>query len=285
MTKPISFDLESIISKPADKAPMITLTGDPGIGKTSMAALFPAPIFIQAEAGMDAIPDEIRPKAFPRVTSVFPKGDIDPKDFSNLQRALAAVLKAKHGYKTLVIDSITSLSRMIEKEIIAEEPNARNQTMAKAHGGYGKAYTILAERLSFIRDVCEQIRDERGMAIVFISHSDSETYDPPDGEPYTRHALQIHKKARGPFVDGVDLLAYMTMDVMTKGGDGEKTKAVSTGQRLLRCTANASSDAKNRYDIEGDIPVVKGKNPLLDYIPALMQYGSAAQQETQQEAE
>ena len=275
----MSFDLDSIISKPVDKPPMITLTGDPGIGKTSLAATFYKPIFIQAEAGMDAIPEEIRPKAFPRITSVFPAGEVKKSDFSNLQRALSAVLNADHEYKTLVIDSITSLSRIIEKEIIEEEGAQNKKTMAKAHGGYGKAYTILAERLSEIHDFCERIRDERGMTIVFIAHSETETYDPPDGQPFTRHALQIHKKARGPFVDGVDILAYMTIEMYTKGGDGEKVKAISNGQRLIRCTTNPSSDAKNRYDIESDIPVTKGVNPFFEYVPALMQYAQKDESE------
>lgn len=268
----MSFDLDSIISKPKDSTPMITLTGDPGIGKTSLAATFHKPIFIQAEAGMASIPDELKPKSFERTTSAFPAGGVKKDDFSNLQRQLAAVLNANHDYKTLVIDSITSLARLMEKEIIEEEPDKSKKTMGKAHGSYGKAYKILGERLAEIHETCEKIRDERGMTIVFIAHSDTETYDPPDGEPFSRHTLRLNKAVKGPFIDGVDILAYMTIDMYTKGEKGEKKKAVTTGQRLIRCTTNASSDAKNRYHIKSDIPVIEGVNPFFEYVPALMQY-------------
>ena len=278
----MSFDLEQYISKPVDKAPMITLTGDPGIGKTSLAATFEKPIFIQAEAGMDAIPAEIRPKAFPRIASIFPDGDIAKDDFSNLMRALQAVLKAPHGYKTLVIDSLTSIGRILEEEILLQEPKKHLRTMTLAWGGFQKAYVVLAERFRKIHDMCEKIRDEREMTIVYIAHSKTEVQNPPDSEPYSKYVLQLHKDSRPVFVDGVDILAYMTLDLFTKGEKNDKVKkAVSTGQRIVRCTTNAQNDAKNRYDIEGDIPVVKGVNPFFDYVPSLMQYAQAEEGEAE----
>ena len=41
--------LLSTISKPTPRPAIITVTGDPGVGKTVLAATFPNPIFIRSE--------------------------------------------------------------------------------------------------------------------------------------------------------------------------------------------------------------------------------------------
>lgn len=40
------------VKKPEDRPVIATVTGDAGIGKTTLAATFPKPIFIRAEDGM-----------------------------------------------------------------------------------------------------------------------------------------------------------------------------------------------------------------------------------------
>ena len=58
------------IAKPDDRPIICTITGDAGLGKTSMAATFPKPIFIRAEDGLQAIPVATRPDAFPILSNV-----------------------------------------------------------------------------------------------------------------------------------------------------------------------------------------------------------------------
>ena len=58
----------STIAKPSNRPVIATILGDAGLGKTSLAATFPNPIFIRAEDGLQAIPEESRPDAFPVVT-------------------------------------------------------------------------------------------------------------------------------------------------------------------------------------------------------------------------
>ena len=282
----MAFDLEDILEVPKDNMPIITLTGDPGIGKTTLAAKFPSPIFIQVEKGMDAIPEEERPKSFPRVISAVNNGNVARDDFTNIHRQLAAVLKAPHNYKTLVIDSVTALAAMIQREIIEEgkKEDPRYTSIELVKGGYGKGYTILAERMAEIHAVCQRIRDERNMTVVFIAHSETEKIDPPDSEPYTKRTLNMHKKARSLFISDVDLVAYMTIEMYTLGDTKDKVKkAISNGMRKIICETTASNDTKNRYGVKGDIPVPEGTNPLLDYIPALMQY--SPNQESEDAAE
>ena len=60
----------SAISRPKDRAPIVTICGDSGTGKTTLASTFPKPIVIRAEDGLQAIPEDSRPDAFPVLNKV-----------------------------------------------------------------------------------------------------------------------------------------------------------------------------------------------------------------------
>ena len=65
------------IEAPKDRSVIVTICGDAGVGKTSLAAAFPKPIVIRAEDGLQAIPAKYRPKAFPLLQS----GDLRIRGF------------------------------------------------------------------------------------------------------------------------------------------------------------------------------------------------------------
>ena len=113
-------DLKSMISRPVSDAPMLTIFGEGGTGKTSLAATFPAPVFIRAEDGFDVFAGKKAPNAFPVL-----------KNGEDIFEQLDALLEQEHPFKTLVIDSITSLDKKFESDIVRKDPRAKsiNQAM------------------------------------------------------------------------------------------------------------------------------------------------------------
>ena len=107
------------------------------------------------------------------------------------------------------------------------------------------------------------------MNIIFVAHADLENMDLPDQEAYSRYSLRLGKKSIAPYTDDSDLVGFLKLNSFVKGGDGEKNKVVSTGQRLLTTYSIASSVSKNRYGITQDLTVEQGVNPLIDFIPTL----------------
>jgi tRNA uridine 5-carbamoylmethylation protein Kti12 len=108
----------SMIQKPKTVAPIITLVGTPGVGKTTLAALFPKPVFIQAEeitGVFDDWDEENKPDSFPVLKRADAKRKTSTKE--DLLSQLRALITEEHDYKTLVIDSITSLHSMFEHEV------------------------------------------------------------------------------------------------------------------------------------------------------------------------
>ena len=246
----------SSIAKPDDRSIICTITGDAGLGKTSLAATFPKPIFIRAEDGLQAIPTETRPDAFPLLSNV-----------DMLWEQLTALIKEDHDYKTLVIDSVTQLDNLFTNHIVDTDPK-KPRTIAQALGGYGAGFQALSSLHGRVRKAAGILNETKGMNIVFIAHSETETIELPDQDPYTRYNIRMQKKSVSHFIDNVDMVAYLKLETHTFG-DGERKKAISDGTRILVSYATAANISKNRFGINEDIVVVNGINPLLNLIPSI----------------
>lgn len=246
------------VGKPADRPVIVTICGDSGLGKTTLAASFPSPIVIRAEDGLQGVPAEYRPDAFPVLT--------DPEQ---LWEQLTTLLREEHQYKTLVIDSVTALERMFIQHVIDSDPK-KPRSINQALGGYGAGLQAVSALHQRVRKACGLINERKHMHIVFVAHADTETIELPDQDPYTRYSLRLGKKSVAPYVDDSDVVGFIKLETFTTG-DGERKKAISDGTRQLVTYATASNVSKNRYGITENLVVEQGKNPLIDFIPTLQE--------------
>ena len=246
----------SSITKPVDRPVIMTVLGEAGLGKTSLAATFPKPIFIRAEDGLQAIPEANRPDAFPMADTV-----------EALMEQLGALVHEEHDYKTLVIDSVTQLETMFIQYVIDNDPK-KPKSINQAMGGYGSGMAAVSALHGRVRKAAKMLND-KGMHIVFIAHADTETIELPDQDPYMRYALRLGKKSMSHYVDNVDLVGLVKLQMFLKGDDDKRKKAISTGQRVITATTSASSVTKNRYGITQDLPCELGVNPFVNHIPSL----------------
>lgn len=246
------------ISKPADRPVICTITGDAGVGKTSLAATFPNPIFIRAEDGLQAVPEEMRPDAFPVLQSV-----------QALWDQITALIKEDHEYKTLIIDSCTQLETMFVENIVENDPK-KPKSINQAMGGYGAGWQAVAALHQRVRKGAAILNEKKGMHVVFIAHADTVVVEPPDSDPFTRYDLRLNKKSVSPYVDNVDMVAFIRLETFTTG-DGERKKAISSGNRIVTTYTTAANISKNRYGITEDLRVELGVNPFIQYIPALQE--------------
>lgn len=243
------------ITKPSDRPIIATILGDAGMGKTSLAATFPNPVFIRAEDGMQAIPAERRPDALPVLSSV-----------DDLWEQLSALIKEEHGYQTVVVDSVTALERMFAQYIIDNDPK-KPKSLNQANGGYGAGFSAVATLHQRVRKAAGLLV-EKGIHVVFIAHADTEVVELPDQDPYTRYGLRLHRKSTAPYLDDSDVVGFIKLRTFTTG-DGERKKAISDGARLLVTYATAACVSKNRFGITDDLEIELGKNPLSGLIPSI----------------
>lgn len=251
----------STISKPTDEAPIMTIYGEPGTGKTTLAATFPKPIVIRAEDGLQAIPEHARPDAFPLLTSV-----------DQLREQLTALLREDHDYKTVIIDSVTMLERLFVKHVVESDPT-NPKTIKQAVGGYGAGHQAVVALHEAIRASCESIRKRRGMAVIFLAHTDVKKVEEPDNEPYYRYCITGQGKSDNDtttncYINNVDLAGFLRLETFVTDKDGSKNKkGVCDGTRILMCRPTAVCVSKNRYGITKDLIVKAGENPLIPFIP------------------
>jgi hypothetical protein len=246
------------VGKPADRPVIVTICGDSGLGKTTLAASFPKPIVIRAEDGLQAIPEGLRPDAFPLIHKQ-----------EQLWEQLIALLQEDHQYKTVIIDSVTALERLFAQHVIDSDPK-QPRSINQALGGYGAGLSAVATMHQRVRKACGLLNERRDMNVVFVAHADTETIELPDQDPYTRYSLRLGKKSVAPYVDDSDVVGFLKLETFTTG-DGERKKAISDGTRTLTTYATAANISKNRYGITQDMKVEQGKNPLADFIPSLQQ--------------
>ena len=244
------------IQKPLDRAVMVTICGDSGMGKTSLAAAFPKPIFIRAEDGMQAIPNDKRPDAFPLVHKS-----------ADVWEQLTALCNEKHEYETLVIDSVTALERLFVSDVLASDPKAKS--INQALGGYGAGVAAVAAMHQRVRKAAGILNERRGMHVVFVAHAEVETMRLPDMDDYQRYSLRLPIKSLPPYVDDVDVVGFVKLETHMWGEEGDRKKAISTGARELVVHAAASNVSKNRFGITDALPLPMGENPLAQFIPSL----------------
>tara|TARA_E500000081_G_C5993016_1_gene287682 strand:- start:7 stop:762 length:756 start_codon:yes stop_codon:yes gene_type:complete len=249
----MAIDLKTL-SKPSGQRPIIcTLFGEGGMGKTTLAAMFPKPVFIRTEDGTASLAGNDNVSLFPLATST-----------QDVLDAIEALATQKHDHKTLVIDSITQLGTMIEAEIVAADPKAKS--INQAGGGYGAGYSTAAEKHRQIRDWAGSLAYEKGLNIVFIGHADTEMLDLPDMDAFARYTVRMHKKSLPHYTDNVDLVGLIRLKTFVRGGDGDKKRAISTGEREIICHPQASSVTKNRFNVSEPLAFTFDRNPFADFV-------------------
>lgn len=238
----MAIDLKSL-SKPRGGRPIVaTIFGEGGMGKTTLAAMFPAPVFIRTEDGTASLEGHDDAMLFPVARST--------KDVFDAIEALAT---QDHDRKTLVIDSVTQFEKIATREIIDAEPNQKAKNMAAAHGGYGKAFGMLDKMHQDLREACDYLVDDAGMNVVFLAHATTEDLELPDQDKYSRYTIALHKNRQYDCVhhysNNADLVAFIRLVTNLRGTESGKKRALSDGTREIIAFPVASNVSKNRFGI------------------------------------
>ena len=208
-------------------APRIILYGMEGIGKSTFAANFPSPIFIQTEDGLGMID-----------CAKFPLS----KSFDEVFQELVALETEPNEFKTIVIDSLDWLERLIWDKV-AQDSKVNNIEQI----GFGKGYTMALTFWRIVLDHLESLH-KQGKIILLLAHAVAEDYSDPEVNSLKRFTPRLHKTARSLVAEYVDVILLATRAFGAAKGD-------QNNPRIVRTEASPYQVAKSRFSIPAELPL------------------------------
>ena len=208
--------------------------GTEGIGKSTLAAAFPAPVILDTEEGTHHL-DVAR---------------VSIGSWDELRAAIAEIGGGRGEFRTVVIDSADWAERLLVEHLLAEHKQKSIEGF-----GFGKGYTLLAEGFGRLLTQCDALIGV-GLNVVFVAHSKVQRTSPPDmADGFDRYELKLTKQTAPLLKEWCDLLAFCNYKTaVTEGSDGRK-KATGGKRRVMHLERAAAWDAKNRYGLDAELPM------------------------------
>lgn len=232
------------------------LFGTAGIGKSTFASMADTPVFIQTEDGLASIGCD----RFPLATK-----------YADVIAALGLLYTEPHEYRTIAIDSLDWLERLIFAEVCLKRGVESVEDVA-----YGKAYVFALTQWREVLAGLDALRNERGMAVILIAHSHIEKFADPQCDTFDRYVPRLQKHAAALVQQWCDEVLFATYRIHTRTSDEgfgrKRVQGIGTGERILRTTERPAHVAKNRLNLPDEIPLdysvyaafARGENPFYD---------------------
>ena len=214
----------------------ITIYGPEGIGKSTLAAQFPAPLFLDVEDGTAHL-DVARASV----------GTWDAL-LEGVHQFRETITDTPGEYKTLIIDTIDASEKLAQQYVCAKAGKSGIEDF-----GYGKGYRYAAEGFAVLLQSLDDVIAAR-CNVVLLAHSHLRKFEQPDeAGAYDRYELKLHKLAAAAVKEWSDAVLFANYETYVIDVDG--TKKAKGGKRVLHTTHNPCWDAKNRHGLAEKLPL------------------------------
>ena len=210
------------------RAQKVVLYGSEGIGKSTFAARFPNPLFIDTEGGTSHM--DVR-----RIEK--------PQTWDELISVLNEVAITKNLCESLVIDTADWAEQLAISHICTKYKKTGLEEF-----GYGKGYTYLAEEFIAFFEVLDKIIAS-GVNVVVTAHAKMRKFEQPDEMgAYDRWEMKLSKQVAPLFKEWCDMLLFLNYQTFVVATENKSAK-VQGGKRVIYSSHHPCWDAKNRHGL------------------------------------
>jgi len=215
-----------------EKTPIkICIYGAEGVGKSSLAANMPEPLFIDTEGG----------------TSRLNVRRIKCTQWDELISIVKEVIATPSVCRTLVIDTADWAESLCVDFVCNKYRKGNIEEF-----GFGKGYTYLADEFGEFLKLLNRLV-EVGINPVVIAHGKPRKYELPEEQgQFDRWEMKLTKQVAPLIKEWCDMLLfcnYKTFVVTTENN----TKKAQGGKRVMYTTHNPCWDAKNRFNLPDEV--------------------------------
>lgn len=216
--------------------------GADGVGKSTLCAGAPGAVFINLE---DGGLDHIDTRAVSGITS-----------WPEIIEAVDA-LADDDRCGSIVIDSLDWAEQLLWSHLVATKTDDKGRKVSDIEGyGYGKGYVAAAGEFRPLLEALTRA-GRRGKHVLLTAHAQRKTVKNPSGEDYEQWQIKLHDRSASLIREWVHIVAFAELDIatITEKRDGNRTKAIFTGKRILRTQPGSGYQGKSRLTLPAKIPL------------------------------
>ena len=222
----------NIISGKLNRAQKVVIYGSEGIGKSTLAAQFPSPLFIDTEGGADHM--DVR-----RISR--------PTGWDELIADVNEVAKTPGVCESLVLDTADWAERLAINEVCK-----KNKWQSLETPGYGRGYTYLSEEFGRLLSALDEVI-AAGINVVITAHAKMRKFELPDEMgSYDRWEMKLSKQVAPLLKEWCDMLLFLNYKTFVVSTESN-TKKAQGGKRVMYATHHPCWDAKNRHGLPDEM--------------------------------
>ena len=162
----------------------VLIYADTGMGKSTLSALAPKPVFLSLDEGIEKLKHPVTGKPLKKIKGL--------EAFEDVRSSLGDI-SLFDEYETVVIDTSTILQDMAEDFVVRTIPTEKGAKVKNIVGyGYNKGYKHLYNTMKLVLQDCDALI-HHGKNVIFIAQAITHNVANPSGEDFLRSGPRLHK--------------------------------------------------------------------------------------------